>query len=63
MDNEVKEETLDPEDWDEMRALGHRMIDDMMTRMETKTVIKMKKRYLTSQPKSFGLGCFQSEAF
>jgi aromatic-L-amino-acid decarboxylase len=35
MDNEVKEETLDPEDWDEMRALGHRMIDDMMTRMET----------------------------
>ena len=35
MDNEVKEETLDPEDWDKMRALGHRMIDDMMTRMET----------------------------
>ena len=23
------EETLDPEDWDELRALGHRMIDDM----------------------------------
>lgn len=27
----LKEETLDPEDWDEMRALGHRMMDDMMT--------------------------------
>lgn len=35
MDNEVKEETLDPEDWDQMRALGHKMLDDMMTRLET----------------------------
>lgn len=24
------EETLDPENWDEMRALGHRMLDDMI---------------------------------
>jgi aromatic-L-amino-acid/L-tryptophan decarboxylase len=24
------EETLDPKDWDELRALGHRMLDDMM---------------------------------
>ena len=24
------EETLDPEDWDSMRALGHRMLDDMV---------------------------------
>jgi hypothetical protein len=23
--------TLDPEDWDKMRLLGYRMIDDMMT--------------------------------
>jgi aromatic-L-amino-acid decarboxylase len=30
-----KEETLDPEDWDEIRALGHRMLDDMITRLET----------------------------
>jgi len=35
MVNETKEETLDPEDWDEMRALGHRMLDDMMTRLQT----------------------------
>ena len=26
----VTEETLDPEDWESMRALGHRMIDDML---------------------------------
>src|SRR5574340_1566493 len=24
------EETLDPQDWDATRALGHRMVDDMM---------------------------------
>jgi glutamate/tyrosine decarboxylase-like PLP-dependent enzyme len=29
------EETLDPEDWQAMRALGHRMVDDMMTYLET----------------------------
>jgi glutamate/tyrosine decarboxylase-like PLP-dependent enzyme len=26
----VKEETLDPENWEEMRALGHKMLDDMI---------------------------------
>ena len=35
MVRELKEETLDPEDWDELRALGHRMLDDMMTRLQT----------------------------
>jgi len=29
------EETLDPEDWVAMRALGHRMVDDMMDYIET----------------------------
>ena len=29
------EETLDPEDWASMRALGHRMVDDMMDYIET----------------------------
>ncbi len=37
--NEVRpvkiEESLDPEDWQAMRALGHRMVDDMMTYLET----------------------------
>ncbi len=30
-----KEESLDPEEWKAMRALGHRMVDDMMTYLET----------------------------
>jgi glutamate/tyrosine decarboxylase-like PLP-dependent enzyme len=29
------EETLDPEDWESMRALGHRMMDDMLDYMKT----------------------------
>jgi glutamate/tyrosine decarboxylase-like PLP-dependent enzyme len=29
------EESLDPDDWHTMRALGHRMVDDMMTYLET----------------------------
>jgi glutamate/tyrosine decarboxylase-like PLP-dependent enzyme len=28
-------ETLDPEDWDEIRALGHRMLDDMIDHLAT----------------------------
>ena len=38
MTPEVKmppEETLDPQDWESMRALGHRMVDDMVTYMRT----------------------------
>jgi aromatic-L-amino-acid/L-tryptophan decarboxylase len=29
------EETLDPSDWDAMRRLGHRMVDEMMSYLET----------------------------
>lgn len=29
------EETLDPENWDDLRALAHRMVDDMMTYLQT----------------------------
>ncbi len=32
---ETTEETLDPEDWESMRALGHRILDDMMDYLET----------------------------
>ena len=28
------EETLDPKDWEQMRALGHRMLDDMFTYLQ-----------------------------
>ena len=35
MDNSKPYETLDPENWDEMRALAHRMVDDALTYLET----------------------------
>ena len=31
----VREETLDPEDWEPMRELGHLMVDDMLDYMKT----------------------------
>ena len=34
-ENVTKEESLDPEDWQLMRNLGHRMVDDMLTYLET----------------------------
>ncbi len=33
--NHSNEESLDPQDWDAMRALGHRMVDDMLTYLQT----------------------------
>lgn len=35
MDAKKHYETLDPENWDEMRALAHRMVDDAITYLET----------------------------
>mgnify|MGYP002641800548 CR=1 FL=1 len=35
MTDEVPQKTLDPENWDEMRALAHRMVDDAITYLET----------------------------
>ena len=35
MNTETHYETLDPEDWDAMRALGHRMVDDAVSYLET----------------------------
>ena len=35
MDNSQPYETLDPENWDEMRTLAHRMVDDALTYLET----------------------------
>jgi glutamate/tyrosine decarboxylase-like PLP-dependent enzyme len=35
MNTEIHFETLDPENWDEMRALSHRMVDDAITYIET----------------------------
>ena len=33
--NAPMEETLDPADWNEIRALGHRMVDDMVDYLAT----------------------------
>jgi aromatic-L-amino-acid/L-tryptophan decarboxylase len=35
MNNSNHYETLDPENWDEMRALAHRMVDDAITYLQT----------------------------
>ena len=35
MDKKHSYETLDPENWDEMRALAHRMVDDAITYLQT----------------------------
>src|SRR3989442_3857938 len=34
-DHDDIEETLDPQDWDKLRALGHRMLDDMLDYLST----------------------------
>ena len=35
MDKTQLYETLDPENWEDMRALAHRMVDDAITYLET----------------------------
>ncbi|HJS18995.1 MAG TPA: hypothetical protein VJ785_09600 [Anaerolineales bacterium] len=35
MENTQPYETLDPENWNEMRALAHRMVDDAISYLET----------------------------
>ena len=35
MDNNQNYETLDPQNWDKMRALAHRMVDDAITYLQT----------------------------
>lgn len=35
MKNTHQQETLDPQNWDEMRALAHRMVDDAISYLET----------------------------
>lgn len=35
MDNTPSYESLDPENWEEMRTLAHHMVDDALTYLET----------------------------
>ena len=32
---EIRQLTLDPDDWEGLRKLGHRMVDDMLDHMAT----------------------------
>jgi hypothetical protein len=45
--SETKEETLDPENWDEFRALGHKMLDDMINFQ--RDIAKRESLYPTPQ--------------
>ena len=35
MNSKKLEESLDPHDWDAMRGLGHKMVDDMLAYLST----------------------------
>jgi aromatic-L-amino-acid/L-tryptophan decarboxylase len=41
---ETKEETLDPQNWDEIRAIGHLMIDDMMDYLKNQSQMPVWKQ-------------------
>src|SRR5437016_1555375 len=54
----MKEETLDPENWDELRKLGHKMVDDMLDWLENlrersvwpPVPVELKDRFKKSLP-------------
>ena len=35
LNREADEASLDPQDWEELRSLGHRMLDDMLDYLST----------------------------
>lgn len=43
-ENELHEESLDPEDWDALRALGHRMVDDMLNYLHWCVIVRPGSR-------------------
>ena len=52
MENRQPYETLDPENWEEMRALAHRMVDDALTYLETirERPVSARQRSSSSSP-------------
>ena len=50
------EENLDPANWDEMRQLGHRMVDDMMDYLQS-----VRERPVWKKPSSFAIKNLQKE--
>ena len=46
----LKEESLEPDNWDETRELGHRMLDDMLDYLQTVT-----QRPVWKKPSAFAI--------
>ena len=53
-DTLVKEDSLDPVDWKALRSLGHRMLDDMFTYLET-----VRERPVWKKPTSYAISSMQ----
>jgi len=52
----LKEENLDPANWDEMRHLGHRMVDDMMDYLQS-----VRERPAWKKPSAFAVKNLQKD--
>jgi aromatic-L-amino-acid decarboxylase len=52
----ITEENLDPANWDEIRRLGHRMVDDMMDYLQS-----VRERPVWKKPTSFAVRNLQME--
>ncbi len=50
----LKEESLDPSDWEEIRVLGHQMIDDMMNYLQT-----VRERPAWKKPSNYAINSLQ----
>ena len=50
----ITEETLDPFDWDELRELGHQMVDDMMNYLQN-----VRERAAWKKPSSYAIKSLQ----
>src|SRR5215216_5662493 len=57
MDHSQPYETLDPENWDDMRALAHRMVDDALTYLQT-----VRERPVWQPVPDDVADCFKTEA-
>ena len=57
MDHSQPYETLDPENWDDMRALAHHMVDDALTYLQT-----VRERPVWQPVPEEVADCFKAEA-
>ncbi|MFI5152666.1 MAG: pyridoxal phosphate-dependent decarboxylase family protein [Chitinophagales bacterium] len=50
----TKEESLDPANWDDMRALGHQMVDDMLNWLQS-----VRDRPVWKKPSAYAVNCMK----